>query len=373
MKKQKLLVFAGTGIEFKNNIYFTKPQFVRYFKELSDSFDVTWVTSEYPTNNFSSPVDGVKIITHKSNRFRTHLILYQISFIKVALQTNKILIFLPGGFMLFPSIFFVKFILNKSYAYIGVDFNNQKLLPNKLLNFIWRKTLIYIMKHCNGVICRGQYLLENVGKINSKGNIISTMPLAVIKKMNASKTDKHSKFKLKKILYLGQVNIGKGILVLLETLKLIDITISLSIVGTGKDLILMKEFVNKNKLNDRVKFYGWVDNNEEIEEIFNKSSFLIQPSIEPEGVPRAIDESIFYNTPVIATLVGGIDKEFTDLEILKIKPNNILDMVGAINVLCYSKIDYFNYFDNIKKRKEIISSCTPAKQHINFMNGEKHV
>lgn len=104
------------------------------------------------------------------------------------------------------------------------------------------------------------------------------------------------------IVYIGRLSDEKGLEVLLDAVKDIDIT--LKIIGTGslKDY-LFKKTQRENISN--VKFIGFLSR-DEIKKEVSKSLFSVLPSLWYENYPYSIIESFSLGKPVIASKIGGI-------------------------------------------------------------------
>ncbi len=117
------------------------------------------------------------------------------------------------------------------------------------------------------------------------------------------------KYNLKKyILYLGRIHIQKGIADLLKAYELVARKfndVELVIVGPdGGYLNDAKKLVNDFNLGNRVKFIGFVPNEEKYE-IVAGCEFMVLPSkYELQGI--VLLEAMTQGKPVIATNVGGI-------------------------------------------------------------------
>ena len=74
--------------------------------------------------------------------------------------------------------------------------------------------------------------------------------------------------------------------------------------GNGKLYNYSLNFISNNNLNDILTITE--KSQEEMNHVYNESSFLIMNSTYETG-PRTILESIYTNTPFIATNVGLVD------------------------------------------------------------------
>jgi phosphatidylinositol alpha-1,6-mannosyltransferase len=91
------------------------------------------------------------------------------------------------------------------------------------------------------------------------------------------------------------------------------IHVKYNIVGDGDDIARLKNLCNQINVQDRVNFYGYIDDNE-ISNIYKKSSVFVMPStvIERknaiwggEGLGLVYLEAGLYKLPVIASNLGG--------------------------------------------------------------------
>jgi len=78
--------------------------------------------------------------------------------------------------------------------------------------------------------------------------------------------------------------------------------------GDGPDLVLLKDFVDKNLLQEFVIFHGMVSNRSNIYNSFD----ILTVTSETEGLSLAIMEAMAYYCPVLASNVGGNSKLVVD-------------------------------------------------------------
>lgn len=112
--------------------------------------------------------------------------------------------------------------------------------------------------------------------------------------------------------YIGIISEEKGIYDLLtalinlnEKFNTVNINIAGSFVNTETEN-KVKTIINENKLSDRIKFFGNVDEIEK-EKFYKDISILLVPSWH-EGHPNVILEGLVSKLPIVATDVGAISE-----------------------------------------------------------------
>ena len=105
------------------------------------------------------------------------------------------------------------------------------------------------------------------------------------------------------VLYVGSLTTYKGVHVLLSAFKRCrEVNLRLNVVGTGPNL----DYLKKDAQNDsRIVFHGRLTD-EALEDLYQKSSFLVIPSLWYEVLPVVIQESMAHGMPVIGSAIGGI-------------------------------------------------------------------
>lgn len=108
-------------------------------------------------------------------------------------------------------------------------------------------------------------------------------------------------------LFLGEIGKRKGIFDILRALTknrdFYDGKIELRIGGNRNEKLLLETIYN-NKLENIVKFEGWVSGEKKID-LLNWADIFILPSYN-EGLPISILEAMSYGMPIISSPVGGI-------------------------------------------------------------------
>ncbi|MEO7678812.1 MAG: glycosyltransferase family 4 protein [Verrucomicrobiota bacterium] len=107
------------------------------------------------------------------------------------------------------------------------------------------------------------------------------------------------------IVYAGQIIRGKGVDVLLESLARLTVPFECIILGDGTHRPFCEALSKKLKLDDRVKFMGFVPQ-EELKNFYRECTIMAISSVWPEPFATIGMEAMRYGIPVVAFDAGGI-------------------------------------------------------------------
>ena len=214
----------------------------------------------------------------------------------------------------------IKLFLNKNLKIIienHGDFREQ-LLQQRDSIFITKTLFLtefiikFVFKHVD--------MLRGVNKQNSeyfkkynKNIYIYTFPAWIDASIFKSKKNTRREG----ILFVGNVIKRKGIYFLTESIISFlqeNKNIIFEIVGNKEDkkyFLKLKKLIDKNNLNEQVKFLGALDQTK-ISELMNNSKVLVMGSTS-EGLPRVLIEAGFCGLPAIATKIDGIYDPFSTI------------------------------------------------------------
>ena len=124
----------------------------------------------------------------------------------------------------------------------------------------------------------------------------------------------------------------------------------MNIVGDGKDKHILTEEISKI---ENIHYFGWIDNENKLLDIYNKSDLLICPTRPgyPEGVPRVIDEALSLYKLVIASKVGGIYQEFENSPIIMFDEGSHSSLFQSIEQVIQNSVDLEQIYKNLFKIK----------------------
>ena len=122
---------------------------------------------------------------------------------------------------------------------------------------------------------------------------------------------------------------------------------------------------------ENIKFYGWIDNLKQIEDLFYHASVLVCPTLigYPEGVPRVIDEALGFGVPVIASKVGGIQYEYIDGSVFLFDSGNKDALNNALDELLFNENTRNHLIKNMSLRRVKTSKETAGFQHVQLFSG----
>ncbi|SFS55261.1 Glycosyltransferase involved in cell wall bisynthesis [Zhouia amylolytica] len=106
------------------------------------------------------------------------------------------------------------------------------------------------------------------------------------------------------LVYFGRLSKEKGIITLINAIRNMK-DVSLRIIGDGPEYENIKELINKNDLNIRVKLIGY-SSGEELWNYISEAKFVVVPSEWYENNPMTVIESQLMGIPVIGSKIGGI-------------------------------------------------------------------
>lgn len=356
MKNKNVLVTATTFPRYKND---NQPNFVKDLsKELyKNGLNVhILVPHDYglkPDEEF----DGLHV--HRFIYFLPRLEKVVYGGLLPNIKKNKFLILQLPFLFLFQLVGIIRLV--KKYKINSV--HSHWLFPQGLSGAITKK--IFNIKHILTIhgsdlftflkIPLGKFLIRFVIKntdyvtcVNNEiknkiKSLININKISVIT-MGVNTKEFKNKFKFNnKVLFLGRLADKKGVGYLLEAAKILkNRDIKFLIAGDGPLRKELENFVNINKLQDKVKFLGYVHGKEKIDLIKSCGIFII-PSIETrygdqEGLPVSLLEAMAASKSIITTKVGGIkDIIRNNHNGILIKEKNPKEIINAINRLTKNK------------------------------------
>lgn len=171
----------------------------------------------------------------------------------------------------------------------------------------WRAFIRTVLRAANVVVCQSESWRETFSRwgvpqdrLTVIPNWIDAAPFAAIAPPEP-RPDRPLR-----LLFLGHVEIAKGIIDLVDAVAALggDAQVSLVVAGDGGALQQARRRTIEHSIGDRVRFVGWVDEAARLAQLAD-ADVLVLPSYR-EGLPNSVLEAMAAARPAIATRVGGI-------------------------------------------------------------------
>lgn len=176
--------------------------------------------------------------------------------------------------------------------------------------------MLQLARHASALCCISGPVADMLERIGYSPNRIHVTGMGVAPDAFNSVPAMNNKFDG---VFLGRVEKEKGVEDLLEAWKFVvnqKPSVKLLIVGSGGYLENAKRYVQENKLEDNVKFLGFISSNKRFSYL-KSSKISIYPTKIHEGWPQVIGESlacglpvISYDTPVVKNSFDKCDSVF---------------------------------------------------------------
>jgi glycosyltransferase involved in cell wall biosynthesis len=152
------------------------------------------------------------------------------------------------------------------------------------------------------------------------------------------------------ILHVGRQETYKGTHLIINAVEKLQHTlpqISLSIVGDGNEIENLCKMVDDKKLNDKVKFYGQV-NNKDLIKFYERAAIFCFPS-KSEGFPKVIVEAMASGTPIICSNIPVLRYLINDSNGYILESLDSDNLVNGIKSIIADKNRYMTLSKKIKK------------------------
>jgi glycosyltransferase involved in cell wall biosynthesis len=127
--------------------------------------------------------------------------------------------------------------------------------------------------------------------------------------------------------WIGRLSAEKGPDVMVEAMRhLGDLTVTLSFIGDGPDLSLLKRQADAAGVARRVTFHGSIRDAAALIPAFD----VIALSSRTEGTPMVVLEAMAARVPIVASRVGGIPDMLSATEALLVDPEDPVALASAI-------------------------------------------
>ena len=239
---------------------------------------------------------------------------------KIIKEKEISIVFAKDAFTGFPVVLTKKIFNDMKHIKIVIEshgdfremvFKQRKYFFEKIYKIFVSKIGSYVINNSDmvrGVSSESVLLLTNNKDIKSvyfpawvDNNVFITENVA----MNVNKSD---------LLFVGNIIPRKGVIFLLESFKIFskeNTEASFILIGdtpNKKYFEECKDYVERNGLQKRVKFYGKIEQNK-ISNLMNESKVLVMAS-SYEGLPRVLIEAGLCSLPSLAPNIDGVASPF---------------------------------------------------------------
>lgn len=215
------------------------------------------------------------------------------------------------------------------------------------------------LSRAENVLVQGDYWKDRYLKILST-NVVSVLNWVEVKE-DYKRRKRNSKIKV--ISFIGWINDNKGVALLLSSfydLLKEGYDLKLNIAGDGPLREELESFVTISSLDDKVTFYGWV-NEDTRRDILEDTDLIVLPSLS-EGMPNVILEALSYDLICMGTDIGGLRDiiyncggHFCNREFLTRDMRNILDLEWDFTETGRLNREYLSQFHSLSNIKSVIA------------------
>lgn len=200
-------------------------------------------------------------------------------------------------------------------------------IPVRPVSILKNMRMLRRIKDAYRVIILSEFMRENL--------ILNQVPPDHIVKIYPFLDQKEYPSKVKQhipeLLYVGRIIPAKGVDLLVEAMRSVTNRCHLTIVGTGTDIPVIQNLIDKYDLQSCITLAGWVKNPEIY---YKKADLVIIPSRWKEPFGLAGVEAFSYGLPVVAFDVGGIHEWLIDhCNGYRVPPNNVSALASTIDDL----------------------------------------
>ncbi len=119
-----------------------------------------------------------------------------------------------------------------------------------------------------------------------------------------------------KIVFIGNIERHKGVLVVLEELLTLQNNdrIKINIHGRAKDPTYFAEIKRfaRQYPKTTIEFHGGFRSDQDLKRIFSQNHIMVFPSIWEENAPLVVREALLHGVPVVASNLGGVSEVIDD-------------------------------------------------------------
>jgi glycosyltransferase involved in cell wall biosynthesis len=321
----KILLLDNSSLTPVGDDYCIEPKTGAFAQELySLGNEVTMygqkVTESNTIHSYKLFENGLKVtgLKRKRNKLWNYLLLY-IRIIPEIIKADFVYIFYPTSYRY---VAIMSWLMRTKY---GIYIRGEQGIMSKLSHFIYNKA--------HAVFTVTNQFTSYVNNITSKEHAYTIRPMIPYTEKDVISDREYKVAEQFKILYLGRVTDDKGIMELMQAVKLLkekNYNFELTVVGDGGFMPDIREFIQNHQIDDTVRLIGAIDDSTLVAHYYKSSDIYILPTYH-EGFPRTLYEAMIFGTPIITTFVGGIPGLMKDgFNCKEIKPKSVQSIVERL-------------------------------------------
>ena len=206
-----------------------------------------------------------------------------------------------------------------SYTYInkrklGMELKGEEWVYNNLVRPITKPVVSRAISKINTLIA----LSDSIKEIYEAEDGFNSPIRKVTNMIDPSFTPGSINYDLTtppELLYVGALNIHKGVKYLIRSIQYLDRDVHLSIVGDGPEFQGLQSLITNLNLDDQIDLLGQVPHHE-VQAYYDQSDIFVHPGIWPEPLNRTILEAMQFGLTVVATDIGGPRDVISDSQLL---------------------------------------------------------
>lgn len=320
----KILLLVNNVFYKKNNGLYTfraigefASQLIELGNEVEMLQTVLEKNEEFHDFNLNNSKIKITAIKRLKSKIFTYFLVYLVGIWKV-FRSDFIYIYYPTNYHFLA---FFALIFKKKY---GLNVRGEKGIESRISKFLYKNAeVVFTVSHSFTEIVN-----------NSKGKGITQRPGISFNYDDIVKTTIKKNKSHYNILYLGRLDIEKGLIELLNAVKIliekeID-NFKLTIVGDGYHQDQINNLSFELGIDEYINFAGPITNIEKLKQEYKKSDIFILPTYH-EGFPRTLYEAMIFGVPIITTFVGGIPSLMKDgVNCIRIEPKSVDSIVDKL-------------------------------------------
>lgn len=295
----KILIINNSGIVSDNKglfVFKAEGEMATYLQEAGNEVEIFQrkvVSDSHSISTFNLIENRIKATTIKtfSPKILNYVYAYLVGIWRI-LHNDFVYIYYPSNFKWLGPI---ARILGKKY---GLYLRGSKGVETKSSKFLYRYAKV--------VFCVSPIFTKMVNEAG--GNGIDKKPEMSFEYKDIVRGREYVSKDEYSILYLGRIDLDKGLVELLEASKIIrerGYKFNLDFVGDGSPLKLLNNKAVELKVSDIVTFHGMIMDKKKVKQFYLNADVYVLPTYH-EGFARTLCEAMIFGTPVITTFVGGI-------------------------------------------------------------------